>query len=91
MQELRQLIEDTFKDEAVRVNDFNFIAEEEWNNDESHEIDADGEKRDAYDEKKFQAFLSGKGGSFGITHILFNELVNRKVIEKGEYILNICW
>lgn len=93
MQELRKLIRDTFKGKAKKLGDFNFVAIEEWNNDEQHSFNIDASERDEWEENNFQGFLSGDWSRQkpGITLILLNELAARKVIPEGEYLLNISW
>jgi hypothetical protein len=80
-------------DELVKKHlgykDYDFVAVEECNNDSSHEFDVDG-KVDTCGKSEIEKWKAGKGETFTNATIL-NELARLGHIEKGEYIVEVCW
>ena len=66
------------------------VASEEWNNDEEHSIEVDGEL-DKWDLEALTKFIKTGHASFGIARILLNDLARQNLIEKGEYLVTVSW
>ena len=85
--ELDELINRTFfGDENV----FEFVAHEEMGNDSEklyQEIDG---KFNKYDEEALNNFLSRKRIHYK-TFLALNELCRRKIIEPGNYLIEVSW
>lgn len=82
-----------FENEVKRVfgQEFEFPSDEECSNDTSHEYNnMKIEEHDEWDRTKLQEFTEGKPKSF-MARILLQELVNRKEIPEGNYIIRVSW
>lgn len=66
-------------------NKFEFVADEEMNNDSEKEINITGEV-DKRDEKQIQ-----EGEGMYMTGGLLNDACRRGLIEKGTYVIQVCW
>lgn len=80
-------LEEFIKD--VTGQDFEFVADQEAGNDTQHEFDVDGDLED-YDEERVDEFLEGEYGSH-LTRPLLNWLAKNGHIEKGTYLVGVCW
>lgn len=66
-------------------NKFEFVADEEMNNDSDKEITVSGEV-DEYAEK-----LLLEGGGMYMTHVFLNDACRRGLLEKGTYVIRVSW
>lgn len=70
-------------------HDFSFVADQECGNDSSHQFIING-IIDDYEEGELQLFKDD--GVYNLlANVLLNDLANRGVIEKGNYIISVCW
>lgn len=84
--DLEQFIEDIY-DHKIEL-----VGAEEWNNDSCYELSSiDGEELDDWDRGKLVDFITGGGGSFGITRILLNDLAQKGLVETGDYLITVSW
>lgn len=75
-----------------KVNDYSFVATEECGNDSDHTFSVSGiEPLDKYETEKLLEFIEKNGGTCYVNHTLFQDLVNKGVLEPGEYIVKVCW
>ncbi len=63
---------------------FEFVADEEMNNDSEKEINVTGEAK--WGEKEIQ-----RGEGMYMTSALLNDACRRGLLEKGTYIISVCW
>lgn len=70
-------------------SEYDFVSDEEANNDNSYEFVADGEVGE-YDETELEAVLNGERHSF-MTGTFLNDLARKNVISKGNYLITVCW
>lgn len=69
---------------------FEFVADEEANNDSSYEFSVKKEVLSEYDMRKLNEFkATGKGQL--LTGTLLADLCNKDLIEPGDYIIQTCW
>jgi hypothetical protein len=70
--------------------DFHCVSDMEWNNDESHSISLCKKELGEYDQRKVDQFKKN-GDSYFILYALMQDMVNRDILEEGEYLINVCW
>lgn len=77
--------------------EFNCVACEEWNNDESHlfqvsKKDADSSYYNKYSLPDIEDFIANKPGLFRIgVHSLFTYLCSKDIIPEGNYLIEVSW
>lgn len=80
-------------DELVKkhlgYSEYEFVPVEECGNDSSHEFTVDG-KIDAYEEKDLAKWKAGQFVHYS-NGLVLNELARQGYIEKGEYLVTVCW
>jgi len=69
---------------------FESAAYEEWSNDSCYIMDIDGEPDEYYDNEVAEMLETGKIPSF-ITQAALNYLCRLGKIEKGLYLIQVCW
>ncbi len=76
--------------EHYNKKEFSLVANEELSNHTSREFEIDGDldEDDLDDLKNFKN--DGKYRHY-ITHILMNDLANKDILQKGEYVVDIFW
>lgn len=79
-----------FVKETYKQKEYSFVAAQECGNDSSHSFSIEKELLDEYDQKKLDAFT--KTGKYGfINHTVLQDLVNRDLIEPGNYVIRVSW
>ncbi len=74
----------------VYNQEFEFAVAEESSNDTSHEFGGIDGVIDEYDEKQLAEFI--KDGNYNYcARIIIQDLCRRKLIEPGDYLINVCW
>lgn len=97
---------DMFKKEVVFTVDYNdleyylesqfgyppeCLACWEQGNDTTKEMNIDGDCSD-WDDGELEKFKKdGKASSWGLPELLMNDLCRRNIVEKGTYMVNVCW
>lgn len=82
---------DEFIHEIYRNKTYHFVPDYEANNDSCYSFKISSEKPlSVYDQEKLDKFCTGKYAQ-GMTWIFFQDLVNRKILEPGIYIVEVCW
>ena len=75
--------------EVYGKTDFSIAENEELMNDVSQEYNIKKFDLSGYDQKKLEDFI--EGDSKYITQVLFQDLVNKDILEEGSYIVNVSW
>ena len=91
----KKVIEISYNDlteraQALYGHDPEVVASEEWNNDEEHSFEIDG-ALDTWDEEALTKFKETGHAGYGITGLLLNDMARQGLIEKGAYLVSICW
>ena len=91
----KTLIEvDSFElEEAIQKHfgrDYELIPMQEWGNDQEHAITVDG-TLDDYNTEKVEAFKNLTEPGMFLLRSLMNSMAADGVIEKGEYLVTVCW
>lgn len=81
-------LEDFIKE--VTERDFNFVADQEAGNDSQHEFDVDGDL-DEYDLERVEEFVYDDEHHTFLTGALLNWCANEGHLEKGTYLVSVCW
>jgi hypothetical protein len=82
--ELEDLIKDTYRHE------FDIVADQEWNNDESHSVEFQKGVSDNYTRRTVDTFKKDGSGNF-VLYALMQDMVNEGILEEGQYLIGICW
>lgn len=61
------------------------------NNDTTHEYSRIDGVVNEWDEKRIQQALEQGGIEYHLAYLIFNDLVRRGVIPKGDYFVRVCW
>lgn len=87
MYELENLIREEYNNPLYSI-----VAAEELKNYTKQTYDIDfGEEIDEYELEEIEKFKSGNGIQQHITFALMQDMVNRKVIPAGEYLVDVSW
>lgn len=71
--------------------DYSFVASEECGNDSVHNFNVtEKEALDEYDQKRLATFKELGSYSF-FNRTILQDLVNRDLIEPGNYLISVCW
>ncbi len=70
---------------------FEFVPDQEASNDSTHSFSVDGSDPDDYDQKKVDEFIKHGKWSNWLALPLMNTLCKMGKLEKGEYLVNVCW
>ena len=81
--ELEDMVKETWG------HDWEFVSDQECSNDSSHEFSVDGEI-DEWGQKEIDEFAKTGKGSF-LARDLMNTLYKMGKLEKGEYLIQVCW
>lgn len=68
---------------------FNFVAKEEATNDSEHAFTVNG-RVDDFEEEEFEPWVKGERNWIS-TYAILNDLARKGLIEKGSYIIEVCW
>lgn len=91
--ELEELVKETYK-----VEEYEFVAQQECGNDSSHTFEVKAEPWDVnnilgkYALDKFEEWIQSKGhkGEY-MNYIIMQALVNDGVLSAGHYLIQVCW
>lgn len=72
------------------LKEWSFVADQECGNDSQHSFDVDG-KVEEYDLEEIKEFQEKKVQSQFLTPVLLNDCCAKGLIEKGEYLIRVCW
>ncbi|KKM17789.1 hypothetical protein LCGC14_1672220 [marine sediment metagenome] len=67
------------------------VLEEEWGNDEKHDIIVGAGKLDKWDLEILTDFKETGKGTYGITRILLEDMCSGELLDPGNYLISICW
>jgi len=71
---------------------YEYACSEELNNYTSKTYDYSTKKPlDEYDAKRLAQFMVSKGDSMMIAHVLFQDMVNKGVLQPAEYLVQLSW
>lgn len=79
-----------FIKEVYKVESYDFVSSEECGNDSSHTFMPTGKMNDYYNGQMRQ-FIANDGAMSYVNHYIFEDLVAKKKISPGNYIVNVCW
>ncbi len=84
--EFEQLVKKTYG-----ITNYSFPAVEECGNDSSHSFAPEKiEPLEDYDQEQIDELIAGKMPLYA-NHVIFQDFVNKGVLEPGEYIVEVCW
>lgn len=75
---------------AYKLKEWSFVADQECGNDSQHSFDVD-KKLDEYELEEIKEFQEKKQQSQFMVGTLLNHCCARGLIEKGEYLVRVCW
>lgn len=70
--------------------DWSFVADQECENDCNISFTVDG-KLDEYDEEELERFKTNPDTTGNIANALLNDFARKGLIDKGQYLINVCW
>ena len=76
--------------EEVYGQIYEIVAEEEWNNYESHNFTISKEDINSYDLPKLNFFKKGNPKQYSL-RVILQDLCNQDFIEEGDYLINVYW
>lgn len=70
---------------------YSFVATEECGNDSVHQFTIDGlEPLQDYDAKQIEKLETGEHIPYA-NYTIFQDLVNKEVLQPGSYLVEVCW
>lgn len=84
--DLDESITDFLKSKGYDILRYESVAENEWNNYSSYQFEIDGEI-DEWDKKSIDSNQWGELSMLGILNLMAKE----GLIEKGDYLISVCW
>jgi hypothetical protein len=78
--------------QEVYGKSFNFASDQEASNYSIHDFSVSKKKLDVYNQKKMNAWLTGKGDedSF-VAGVILNDLCNKGLVKSGYYVVSVSW
>jgi len=70
--------------------EWDFVSDEEANNDSSYTFNVDGEVNE-YEERKLEKFKKDSLSQSRMTHTLLADLCRKGLIPKGVYLIKVSW
>ena len=71
---------------------WSFVADEECGNDSSHTYSVmEKEELDEFDKEDLAEFIAKDGFKPYMTSRLMQDMVNRDILEPGNYLIEVCW
>jgi hypothetical protein len=84
----------TFIDQVygLEPGTFECVADQEWSNDSSYSVRAEGGLVDQYDQRDMDEFKASAGtrGSY-MLKILLRDCVNAGLLQPGRYLIKVSW
>ena len=84
--ELERVINEFYKP----TSEWDFVSDEEANNDSSYTFNVHGEV-DEYEERKLEKFKKDSLSQSRMTHTLLADLCRKGLIPKGMYLVEVSW
>lgn len=84
----RELEREILERYGVEVN---LVLSEEWRNDSTHDFGQINGHLDEWEKLELQSILDGSIDPYGITYYFLQKLVEDGFIEKGNYLIQVCW
>ncbi|MBI4919560.1 hypothetical protein HY837_06520 [archaeon] len=76
--------------QKVYNKEYDFVADQECSNDSSHAFERITGKLDEYEESDLKKFVE-TGEYNNLASILLEDLCRKKLIERGNYLINVSW